>query len=355
MSTQSPRRKRFLLVDDDAQFLAATCEIFAGLSKGSWEILTAENHSQALAHLGRQPVDVVVLDFNMPIMDGLQFLRLLRRTHPAQQVVMYTGRTDPESRKVCLDNGAALFLEKALTPEGFQGVFAALDALAGAAPQTGFRGLMRQVGLQDVLQMECLSRKSSILEVFTGKSRGRIFIKDGALVHAEFGVLEGEVALYGLLALQGGEFNLNGFSEPPRVTVSGPYEFLLMEAARLRDEGGPQPEPEPTPESTAALGQASMDIGASSAVGMAPARIRIEEVLLCSGGGDVLYQQGGSSLERAVRLLDQIEQQGVQLSGLAPTGRFDRLEMILPDGRAVCQIQPHMRLLVRSARVETPQ
>ena len=48
---------------------------------------------------------------------------------------------------------------------------------------------MRRVGLQEVLQMECLGRKSSVLEIFTGKVRGRIFICDGAIVHAESGAL----------------------------------------------------------------------------------------------------------------------------------------------------------------------
>ena len=182
-------------------------------------------------------MDVVVLDIGMPVMDGIQFLQLLGRTHPGQQVVMLTGRGDRGKRKTCLESGAALFLEKPVVPDGFAAIFAALDALAGAQPQGGFRGMMRRVGLQEVLQMECLGRKSSVLEIFTGKVRGRIFICEGAIVHAESGALQGEVALYGLLALRGGEFNLLPFTEPPRRTIEGQWESLLMEAARLSDEG----------------------------------------------------------------------------------------------------------------------
>ncbi len=49
--------------------------------------------------------------------------------------------------------------------------------------------------------------------------------------------LQGEVALYGMLALRGGEFNLLPYIEPPRRTIEGQWESLLMEAARLHDEG----------------------------------------------------------------------------------------------------------------------
>src|ERR1043166_246494 len=205
MTTESSRRKSLLFVDDDAAILAVLNQVFSRKSQGSWEILTAQNHSEALAQLTRQVVDLVVLDVSMPVMDGVEFLRLLRRTHPSQQVVMLTANTSEEIRKTCLDLGASLYLKKPLAPEGFETIFTALDALAQAAPQAGFRGMMRQVGLQDVLQMECLGRKSSVLEVFTSAARGRIYIAEGNIVHAESGTLKGEVALYGLLALRGGD------------------------------------------------------------------------------------------------------------------------------------------------------
>ena len=176
------KRKAFLFVDDDAGFLAGIQGLFSEMSHGSWDIFTAENHAQALTVLGKLRVDVVILDIGMPIMDGIQFLQLLGRTHPGQQVVMLTGKATEEDRRACLESGAVLFLEKPLVPDGFAALFAALDALAGALPQGGFRGMMRRVGLAEVLQMECLGRKSSVLEILTGKVHGRIFICDGAIV-----------------------------------------------------------------------------------------------------------------------------------------------------------------------------
>jgi CheY-like chemotaxis protein len=339
------KRKTLLFVDDNVEFLSNIQALFAEMARGRWDIFTAENHAQALALLAKLRVDLVVLDISLPGMDGIQFLQLLGRTHPGQQVAMLTGEATEERRKTCLESGASLFLEKPVSSDGFAVIFAALDALAGAQPQGGFRGMMRRVGLQEVLQLECLGRKSSVLEIFTGKVRGRIFICDGGIVHAESGTLQGEVALYGMLALRGGEFNLLPYSEPSRRTIEGQWESLLMEAARLTDEGQQFLEP-----AEAELGAAEpAQVAVAETLEVPAGQVRIEEVVLCSGAGEVLYEWESKSLELRLRLLEQIEQQATQLSSLAPLGRFDRLEIMTADGRIVCQVQPDRRLFVRTA------
>ena len=342
MANDTPKRKAFLFVDDDPVFLETIQELFSGMARGTWDIFTAGSHAQALALLGKLRVDVVVLDIAMPVMDGIQFLQLLGRTHPSQQVAMLTAQPTEENRRTCLQSGAALFLAKPLTSDGYATAFAALDALAGALPQGGFRGMMRRVGLQEVLQMECLGRKSSVLEIFTGKVRGRVFICEGAIVHADSGALQGEVALYGLLALRGGEFNLLPFTEPPRRTIEGQWEQLLMEAARLSDEGQKFLEVEDAPQSFAPAIEAAAGAQAGAE---GP---RIEEIILCSGAGEVLYDWASRSLELRLRLLEHIEQQAAEVVTLAPLGRFDRLEILSPEDRIVCQVQPDRRLFVRS-------
>jgi DNA-binding NarL/FixJ family response regulator len=356
MASEANIRKKFLFVDDDAGFLAGIREVFSQMSAGGWEIFTAENHAQAMALLRQNRMDVVVLDLDMPVMDGLQFLRLLNRAHPGQQVAILTGRATEESRRACLDSGAALYLEKLIAPEGFASVFAALDALAGSMPREGFRGLMRRVGLHEVLQLECLGRKSSILEIFTARTRGVIFIEDGSIVHAESGALKGEVALYGLLALQGGEFNLRPFAEPSQRTIQGHWESLLMEAARLSDESSQEtPAPDAStaesPQAEPSESEVRMDAGVVPAAPAAPEQVRLQEVVLCSGAGEVLYEWECQSIERRLQLLTRIEQQAAQLSSLVRVGRFERLEMLVSDGRIVCETQTDRRLFVRTASI----
>src|SRR5438876_11324394 len=172
----------------------------------------------------------------MPVMAGLQFLALLHRNYPSLLKVALTGNATESYRAACLGNGAELFLEKPVSQAGWKKLYSTLKELVRLQPEEGFRGVLRRVGLQDVLQMECLARSSSVLEISTSHAKGSVFIQEGQIVHAQAGELAGEEAFNHLLALAGGNFNLKPFSEPPARTISSSWEFLLMEAARRRDE-----------------------------------------------------------------------------------------------------------------------
>jgi CheY-like chemotaxis protein len=349
MLEEPSKRYQLLFVDDDPLFLTTLTGLLKQMSYSHWGFRTASNHSQALEHLKAQAVDVVVLDIEMPVMDGIEFLRLLGRSYPNLRVVMLSARLDETARKNSMDLGAALYLEKPTTPEGFKAIFAALDLLLTSEPKSGsgFRGIM-QVGLQDVLQMECLGRKSSILAVSTGSRRGQIYVCDGEIVHAESGPLQGEMALYGLLGLAGGEFTLQPYVEPPRRSISGQYEFLLMEAARLRDEnngsgssnglGGDHA-------LRAALSEASSPVEAQGT--------SIEEALLCSSVGEVLYQWKCESIENRLELFKNLERGAMFAAKGVPTGRFHRVSMDVGKSRVLVLIQPTFKLLIRSAIPDT--
>jgi CheY-like chemotaxis protein len=351
MQPESSKRKQFLILDDDPQFLATAASLLNAMSAGRWLIRTATNHSQAFEQLKADPVDAVVVDVEMPVMDGIEVLRLLGRSHPGQQVVMLAGRVDQTSRKTCMDLGATLYLEKPFSEEGFRSLFNALDSLTGVAPPTGFRGIMQRVGLEDILQMECLARKSSVLVISTGKRRGQIYICDGEIIHADSGRLQGEMALYGLLALTGGEFTFQPFVEPARRTISGQYQFLLMEAARLRDEAGSH-----AARQSGGAGRTS-DLTAASVEAAAPTEargVRTEELLLSSSAGEVLYQWQCQSIENRLELFKQLEQRAMQASRGMPSGRFQRVSMHTGLGSLHVQLQPTFKLLVRSVLPEQP-
>src|SRR5438034_3058725 len=231
-----PKRTTVLFVDDDAGFLDVVQKLMQAFSEGLWDVLTAPAAAHALALFRDRKIDLLVIDVHMPVIDGLQFLGLLHRKYPNVVKVVLTGDATEQYRAACLSNGAELFLEKPVSQKGWQDLFNALDELLKFQPEEGFRGVLRRVGLQDVLQMECLARSSSVLEIVTEEFRGSVFVQDGQIIHAEVGEQSGEAAFNQLLSLSGGEFNHKPFSEPPARTISGSWEFLLMEAARKRDE-----------------------------------------------------------------------------------------------------------------------
>ena len=313
-------------------------ETFAPMADGRWQIHCVENTSAALELLQHQKIDLVVVDVNMPLLDGVQFLDLLGKRHPSLKKVTLTAFANEEKRSACLAAGAELFIEKPRTDAEFKSVFAMLDDLMNWAPQHGFQGVLRRVGLQDVIQLECLGRNSSVLEIYNEHVFGRIYIENGNIVHAAGGELTGERALHQLLALPGGSFELVPFEPPPENSISGPWEFLLMEAARVQDELASQ----------AAPAEQEIDPKTLAAPVIAPAKV--VEMLICSGQGQPLYEENcPNATDRAARL-KQFSDLGARFAQLLPLGPLDRMETEYADGRAVTLFRPEHLIFVRLAR-----
>ena len=325
-------------MDDEKHFLETIRPLFAGWSKNTWRIEVALSADQALDILKGSQFDLIVVDVNMPVLDGVQFLSILSRRYPDLKKAALTGLANEEKRSACLANGAELFIEKPRSAEGLKSVFTMLDELVTWRPQTGFQGMLRRVNLQDVIQMECLGRNSSILEINDRKVSGRIYIEDGRIIHAAVGSLAGEAAFQKLLALAAGAFQLQPFEPPPARTIEGQWEFLLMEAARVRDESA-QPAADAPPEPARILETPPAD-GLPSL---------LMETLICSGQGKPLYQWQCYDANGRVELLKKISQYAARLGRLLPLGKFDRLEIQLHDSRAVAQAKPDRLVYVQAA------
>jgi CheY-like chemotaxis protein len=332
-----------LFVDDEPDLLQLFKETFGQLSAGQWAIHCAKSAAEALEMLKQRRMDLVVVDTNMPLLDGVQFLGLVAKRYPDLKKVSLSAFVTEENRTACLTAGAELFIEKPRSQEGFKSVFAMLDDLMNWAPQQGFQGVLRRVGLQDVIQMECLGRNSSVLEVYNDSVLGRIYIENGNIIHAAGGELTGEPALQKLLALPGGSFELVPFEPPPNPTISGPWEFLLMEAARVRDELASQAPPLPPPPEEPKVEE---PVAATPEGGAA---MGIAETLICSDNGETLYEAGCGNVPARIQFLGEIGLLATQLKNILPLGQFDRVELHFPEGRAVAQVKPDRIIFVAAA------
>ena len=112
--TNEPRH--ILVVDDDE---LARMEIARSVEQQGHTIGLAENGIQALAALGSQDFDLVLLDLLMPEMDGFEVLREMKadealRTIP---VIVVTAVGEPENVAKCIEMGAADHLTKPLDHE----------------------------------------------------------------------------------------------------------------------------------------------------------------------------------------------------------------------------------------------
>lgn len=72
---------------------------------------------EAIALVSGTPVDVLLIDLSMPVMDGLEALPKVLEASPDTKVIMLTGFGTDAIRRRAMDAGAAMYLEKGLLPE----------------------------------------------------------------------------------------------------------------------------------------------------------------------------------------------------------------------------------------------
>jgi DNA-binding response OmpR family regulator len=102
-------RIKVLLVDDELEFVEMLSE---RLSARGFSVSKALDGRQALLRLSEVGPDVVVLDVQMPGMDGLTVLREIRQTSPLTEVLMLTGHATVESAVEGIRAGAYDFILK---------------------------------------------------------------------------------------------------------------------------------------------------------------------------------------------------------------------------------------------------
>lgn len=230
--------KRLLFVDDDTSFLSLIEKVFRLWSKGMLEIVKVAKVEEVVPALECQRVHLLVIDTYTPGKDGVKFLRTLHKLFPSIPKAVLTENYSTAVRDECMDNGALRCLEKPRTMEAMERIFKVFEEMANSHTEGGFFGTVRVASLLEILQLECLNRSTSVLEFVSGRFNGKVFIENGAIVHAEAGPFSGPDALSNLIALKGGDFKLAPFSEPLERSITANWEVLLMEAAQSRDEGG---------------------------------------------------------------------------------------------------------------------
>ena len=100
-----------LIVDDSLVVRASLTEFLRSLP-GIEVVGTAINGAEAIELIADRRPHLVIMDVNMPVMDGLQALRLIRQRNRRTRVIMMTTTCDPEVKASCFSAGANAFVGK---------------------------------------------------------------------------------------------------------------------------------------------------------------------------------------------------------------------------------------------------
>lgn len=137
-----------LLIVEDHQSLLASLK--TGLEGDGYRVLTATSGVECLAIVRREPLDVIILDLQLPDGDGLNTLQEIRRMGLVVPVLILSARDSLEDRILGLDTGADDYLVK---PVEFAELLARLRVLRR-------RSFSHETVLcHDDLQMDLLARR----------------------------------------------------------------------------------------------------------------------------------------------------------------------------------------------------
>jgi CheY-like chemotaxis protein len=103
--------KNILVVDDNA-FVAEVLAVSLNLFIRDCRVMTAENGAEAVEVLGRERVDLVLTDLQMPVMNGYELIKYCREHHPRLLLAAMTGDCSPDVLKRLLALGVSACFEK---------------------------------------------------------------------------------------------------------------------------------------------------------------------------------------------------------------------------------------------------
>lgn len=121
--------KKILIVDDDASMRLLVRRMLSRM--GIANLAEAEGGAQALHLLELAPVDLVLCDWNMPAMSGLEFVARARSLRPELLFLMLTGRADAESQATAKQAGIAGFMVKPISAPDLKARITQLLSTAG--------------------------------------------------------------------------------------------------------------------------------------------------------------------------------------------------------------------------------
>lgn len=242
------RRYSVLIVDADPE---ETLVVEMRLVQQGFAVRVARSVDAAMdILLAEDDIDAVVSELELGAGGtGFDLLEQARRNSKTRDLpwIVLTSRDQGQETERAFDLGVVDFI---LKPPNVNVLVAKLRQAAehrrpaqtanrtsGAGAPTGVSGSLSDMGLPELIQILWQGRKSGTLTVRSGAQFGEVVFVDGQIYDAAWSKYRKEPALYAMLSLTEGDFQLTTGGTPPERMIEGSPEMLLLEAMRRMDEG----------------------------------------------------------------------------------------------------------------------
>src|SRR5512140_19136 len=102
---------RILIVEDQREVSRLLRSALETLEH-KMDVYEIPSGEEAILFSSRNPVDLLVSDFRLPGMSGIELMKKICKYHPEMKVILITGQTDPKVRKAVAEAGADAFFIK---------------------------------------------------------------------------------------------------------------------------------------------------------------------------------------------------------------------------------------------------
>jgi len=183
-----------------------------------------------------------VSDYRMPGMDGRQLMEKLKsRTSTAGIAIILLATKSDITERLSAQDPVDDYLEKPFflkeATHRIKKVIdkIALEKMAKSVSSDGIvRGNLSQMNVIDLVQS--LERKSCLLTLKNDQDRCQMYFREGQVMHATYGELSGNEAVFKVLRWTGGNFQIDFEAKTAEETTTLNTQGLLMEGLRLLDE-----------------------------------------------------------------------------------------------------------------------
>jgi DNA-binding response OmpR family regulator len=263
-------KDRILVVDDDPDNRAMIGHF---LANWGYEVDDAKNGKIALEKVHAHPPSLVLLDLEMPEMDGFETCERLK-TDPETEwipVIIFTGLEKMPHRVRGFQHGADDYVVKTVEPDELRtrinlvlkrtkryaslagsGSAVAPETIeipeasepSASAPKTkdeppqkdlAVSVSLSRIPFPDAMRLVLAHGKNGVVRTVDQGNVGTVYIREGAIVHADANGDQGDEAFYELALWKQGRFDFQDREPGPGSSITTPTRSLLVEANRRLD------------------------------------------------------------------------------------------------------------------------
>lgn len=232
------QQAKILVVEDEP----LTRDVLQAALEKDYVVVFAPDGSKGYETAVKELPDLIISDYMMPIMDGMQLLQKIRGTEELKRIpfLFLTAKSRIEDKIEGLEQGASEYLSKPFSIRELQLRVGRLveDAQYRRSSAGALQGQLSEISLPDILHIINSNRKSGELVVTTSSFREPIYIyfDEGNVVNASYGKSTGLKAFFRSLTLEQGSFTFETKPISIKHLIKERMENLLLEGFRQMDE-----------------------------------------------------------------------------------------------------------------------